>query len=146
MGGIRVPKIRYQGGAGLTNEECLVEKIANKRKASVGKNDGPHCFCCLGIARELNCSRRAPGYFTAARRYPHTGNGGLSWCLSSSLSVMVGLFHPGRSHGCCPGRATEGSPLCGRYLLAGIKKGHEFYSNRFPLDSINFDSYLISTF
>ncbi len=57
----------------------------------------------------LNCSRRAPVYFTlvgdkaspAARNssevaralnwrcYPHTGNGGLIWFLSSSLSLSV---------------------------------------------------------
>ncbi len=60
---------------------------------------------------QLDCSRRAPGYFTligdkappVARdssevagalnrsRYPHTGNGGHSWCLSSSLSLAAGF-------------------------------------------------------
>ncbi len=57
--------------------------------------------------RQLKCSRRAPGYFTLIgdkaapptrhrtevaralrqRCYPHTGNGGNSWCLGSSLSL-----------------------------------------------------------
>ncbi len=59
----------------------------------------------------LNCSRRAPGCLTligdkappvardiseVARAlnqcfYPRTGNGGHSWCLSSSLSLLVGF-------------------------------------------------------
>ncbi len=39
------------------------------------------------------------------RCYPHTGNGGHSWCLSSSLSLSVG---------CCSLRTTGGSLPCGR--------------------------------
>ncbi len=58
---------------------------------------------CSEVARALN-----------RRCYPHTGNGGHCWCLSSSL------FHIGWSHGCCPVRATGDSLPSGRYL--GIKK------------------------
>ncbi len=63
------------------------------------------------LSNPLNCSRRAPGYFTligdkaphAARDssevarslnrrcYPHAGNGEDSWCLSSSLFLSVGF-------------------------------------------------------
>ncbi len=51
----------------------------------------------------------------------------LSWKRQAQLvfeqqSILVGkIFHPGRSHGCCPVRTTGGSLLCRRYLL-GIKR------------------------
>ncbi len=58
---------------------------------------------------KLKCSSRAPGYFTligdmappatsdssevarilSRRCYPHAGNGGRSWCLSSSLYFPI---------------------------------------------------------
>ncbi len=40
--------------------------------------------------------------------------------------ILVGrIFHPGRSHGCCPARATGGSLPCGRYLLASLNVNEE---------------------
>ncbi len=43
--------------------------------------------------------------------------------------ILVGrIFHLGRSHRCCPVRATGGSLPCGRYLLAplnGNKEGNK---------------------
>ncbi len=40
--------------------------------------------------------------------------------------ILVGrIFYPGRSHGCCPVRATGGSPPCGRYLLAPLNGNKE---------------------
>ncbi len=44
-----------------------------------------------------------------------------------AVTILVGrIFHPGRSHGCCPVRATEGSLLpCGRYLLAALTGNKE---------------------
>ncbi len=52
------------------------------------------------------------------------GNGGHHWCLSRSISLSVGVS----IHGCCPVRATGGSPLYGHYLLApltGNKEGRK---------------------
>ncbi len=83
----------------------------------------------------LNCSRRALVYFTlignkapptargsseVARIYLHTGNNGLS-LVFEHYSIPIGrIFHLGRSHRCCPVRATGGSIPCGRYLLAPL--------------------------
>ncbi len=60
------------------------------------------CFLSLLL---FDCSRTAPGDRAPPaahdnsevaralnrRCYPHTGNGGHSWCLSSSLSLLVGF-------------------------------------------------------
>ncbi len=50
--------------------------------------------------------------------------------------ILVGrIFHPGRSHGCCPGRTTGGSLPCGRYLLK--KKGASaFYYSELSLHQV----------
>ncbi len=40
--------------------------------------------------------------------------------------ILVGrIFHPERSHGCCPVRATRGSLPCGRYVLAPLTGNKE---------------------
>ncbi len=52
--------------------------------------------------------------------YPHTGNSGHIWCLSSSLSLSVGFFI-----GCCPVCTTGGSLPCRRYLLASLTGNEE---------------------
>ncbi len=41
-------------------------------------------------------------------------------------AILVGIiYHPERSHGCCPVRATGGSLPCGRYLLALLTENKE---------------------
>ncbi len=62
--------------------------------------------------------------------------------------ILVGMiFHPGRSHGCCPVHAAEGSLPCGRYLIApltGNKEGSKCLlvlrvkptPTRFPTNSL----------
>ncbi len=59
------------------------------------------------------------------RCYPHTGNGGYRWCLSSSLSWSVGLSIQDEAHGCCPARATRGSIPCRRYLRVPLNGNEE---------------------
>ncbi len=91
--------------------------------------------CCR---QGLKCSRRAPGYFTligdkappAARYIEATllSSHRKRWSLLvfERKPIHIGrIFHPGRSRGFCPVRATGGSLPCGRYLLApltGTKK------------------------
>ncbi len=62
--------------------------------------------------------------------------------------ILVGrIFHPGRSRGCCPVRATGGPLPCGRYLLAPLTGSKEGSSSlmvlrvkptptRFPTNSL----------
>ncbi len=84
---------------------------------------------------ELNCSRIATGYFSLigdkappaaryssevvraldGRCYPHTGNGEIRWCFSSSLSLSVGFSIQTLSD-----PRLRGSLLWGRYLLAKL--------------------------
>ncbi len=66
-------------------------------------------------------------------------------------AVAGRIFHPGRSHGCCPVRATVGSLPCGHYWLAPVT-GNKKESNclmvlrvkptptRFPTSTLAFMS------
>ncbi len=91
---------------------------------------------------ELNCSKTAPGFFTPigdkappaaryssevaraldGRCYSHTGNGELSWCLSSSLPLSVGFsIQDGAIN--IVRSSPQGGHYCGDAILEGIYEG-----------------------
>ncbi len=68
------------------------------------------CCCCLGKAliAQLFKKRAWLLHLICGKVQPTRTLKRLGWCLSSSQSLSVVVFHPGRSHGCCPVRATVG--------------------------------------
>ncbi len=101
----------------------------------------------------LKCSKRASRYLTlvgdkappAARNgnevaralnqrcYPHTVNGGHSWCLSSNRSLSVGFFIQDEAMG------VARSASCGRFWSTSVPWFHRL---TFSLDHCNFFDFL----
>ncbi len=102
-----------------TAHPCILNQVCPTRGAGC-------CCCCSGKAPRAQLLKKSAWLLHLIggiardssevarplnrRGYPHTGNGGHSWCLSSSVFLSIGFS----SRGCCPVRATGGSLPRGR--------------------------------